>query len=173
MKRKFLIPLLIFVPLLLLLGVGLKHDPREVPSPLIGKPAPAFDLAQLDDPAKRLSPEALKGKPWLLSVWASWCTSCQQEHPLLVDLAKRGEVTIVGLDYKDEPAEAKAWLQRWGNPYSLTVSDRDGRVGINYGVYGVPETYVIDRAGVIRYKHIGPLTPEVIDGKLLPMMRRM
>jgi cytochrome c biogenesis protein CcmG/thiol:disulfide interchange protein DsbE len=173
MKRKFLIPLLIFVPLLLLLGVGLKHDPREVPSPLIGKPAPAFDLAQLDDTSKRLSPEALKGKPWLLSVWASWCTSCQQEHPLLVDLAKRGEVTIVGLDYKDEPAEAKAWLQRWGNPYSLTVSDRDGRVGINYGVYGVPETYVIDRAGVIRYKHIGPLTPEVIDGKLLPMMRRM
>lgn len=173
MKRKFLIPLLIFVPLLLLLGVGLKHDPREVPSPLIGKPAPAFDLAQLDDASKRFSPEALKGKPWLLSVWASWCTSCQQEHPLLVDLAKRGEVTIVGLDYKDDPAEAKAWLQRWGNPYSLTVSDRDGRVGINYGVYGVPETYVIDRAGVIRYKHVGPLTPEVIDSKLLPMMRRM
>lgn len=173
MKRKFIIPILIFVPLLLLLAAGLKHDPHEVPSPLINKPAPAFDLPRLENPAEHLTPAALKGKPWLLSVWASWCVSCQQEHPLLVDLAQRGEVTIVGLDYKDEREDARAWLKRWGNPYTLAVSDRDGRVGIDYGVYGVPETYVIDRNGVIRYKHIGPLTPDVIEGKLLPMIRGM
>lgn len=173
MNKKYLIPILIFVPLVLLLGAGLKHDPREVPSPLIGKPAPAFTLSRLDDPTRHFSPADLRGKPWLLSVWASWCGSCREEHPLLVDLAQRSDVTLVGLDYKDERADAQNWLRQFGNPYLLSVSDPDGRVGIDYGVYGVPETYVIDRTGVIRYKHIGPVSPDDIDKKLLPLLHSL
>ena len=170
MNKKFLIPVVLFVPLILFLAAGLKHDPHEVPSPLIGKPAPDFSLARLDDPTQRFSPAELRGKPWLLSVWASWCASCREEHPLLVDLARRSDVTLIGLDYKDQRSDAQNWLRQIGNPYLLSVSDPDGRIGIEYGVYGVPETYVIDRAGVIRYKHIGPVSASDIDNTLLPLL---
>ena len=173
MNKKFLIPVLIFVPLVLFLAAGLQHDPHEVPSPLIGKPAPNFSLARLDDPTHRFSPAELRGKPWLLSVWASWCGSCREEHPLLVDLAQRSDVRLIGLDYKDERADAQNWLRQFGNPYLLSVSDPDGRTGIEYGVYGVPETYIIDRNGIIRYKHIGPVSVEDIDKKMLPLLHSL
>lgn len=171
--KRFLIPLGIFIVLLLFLAVGLRLDPRTVPSPLIDKPAPAFTLPRLDDPQQRVSEKDLLGKVWLLNVWASWCVSCREEHPVLVDLSKRNLVPIYGLNYKDERKDALAWLGQFGNPYTISIMDADGRVGIDYGVYGVPETYVIDKQGVIRYKQIGPVTPEVLDAKILPLVRKL
>jgi cytochrome c biogenesis protein CcmG, thiol:disulfide interchange protein DsbE len=172
-KARGLIPLAVFVVMAAFLAVGLKLDPREVPSPLIDKPAPAFTLPRLDSPDKTLSPADLKGQVWLFNVWASWCVSCRQEHPLLVELSRTGEVPIYGLDYKDDIGAAHDWLDRMGNPYLASVVDADGRVGIDYGVYGVPETYLIDKEGTIRYKQIGPLTPAVIEKKILPMVREL
>jgi cytochrome c biogenesis protein CcmG/thiol:disulfide interchange protein DsbE len=171
--KRFLIPLAIFIVLAGFLAIGLKLDPREVPSPLIGKPAPDFKLALLSDPARQLSPADLRGKVWLFNVWASWCTSCRQEHEVLLELSKRGGVPIYGMDYKDQPGDARAVLNRFGNPYVETVVDLDGRVGINYGVYGVPETYLIDRNGIIRLKFTGPLTPESLDNKILPLVKEL
>ncbi|HMA90825.1 MAG TPA: DsbE family thiol:disulfide interchange protein [Burkholderiales bacterium] len=171
--KRFLIPLGIFIVLLLFLAVGLRLDPRTVPSPLIDKPAPAFTLPRLDDPQQRVSEKDLLGKVWLLNVWASWCVSCREEHPVLVELSKRNLVPIYGLNYKDERKDALAWLGQFGNPYTISIMDADGRVGIDYGVYGVPETYVIDKQGVIRYKQIGPVTPEVLDAKILPLVRKL
>jgi cytochrome c biogenesis protein CcmG/thiol:disulfide interchange protein DsbE len=170
---RYLLPLGIFVIIAVFLGVGLKLNPREIPSPLIDKPAPSFDLPQLHDPGLRFSSEQMKGKVWLFNVWASWCVSCRQEHPYLVELARTGEVPIYGLDYKDDPDAAKGWLARWGNPYTLSAVDADGRVGIDFGVYGVPETYLIDQQGIIRFKQIGPLTPNVIQGSVLPLVRQL
>jgi len=169
--NKFIVPFAIFVALLGFLFVGLGLNPREVPSPFIGKPAPAFELAQLHAPERRFAHKDMAGKVWMLNVWASWCVACRQEHPLLVELAKRKTLPIVGLNYKDEPGDAKAWLKQFGDPYALSVIDRDGRVGIDYGVYGVPETFVIDRQGVIRHKHIGPITPDALEKKILPLVR--
>jgi cytochrome c biogenesis protein CcmG/thiol:disulfide interchange protein DsbE len=171
-KRYLLIPLVLFIVLAIFLAIGLKRDPREVPSPLVGKPAPAFTLPQLQKDAS-FSPKDMAGKVWLLNVWASWCVSCRIEHPVLVDFAKRKVAPIVGLDYKDQRPEAMAWLARHGDPYELSAVDADGRVGINYGVYGVPETYVIDKAGVIRFKQIGPVTPEVLQKKILPLIEEL
>jgi cytochrome c biogenesis protein CcmG/thiol:disulfide interchange protein DsbE len=173
MRKKLLIPLVVFVGLCAFLLVGLWRDPREVPSPLIGKPAPAFTLAQLHDPSKTLGPADLAGQVWLLNVWASWCVSCREEHPLLVELGKSKLVPIVGLDYKDESAAGKRWLAQNGDPYTVSVVDRDGRVGIDWGVYGVPETFVVDKAGVIRYKQIGPITAEALQKKILPLIREL
>jgi cytochrome c biogenesis protein CcmG/thiol:disulfide interchange protein DsbE len=167
------IPLVIFLVLIAFLYVGLSRDPREVPSPLIGKPAPAFALSQLHDPANTLTNTDLKGKVWLLNVWASWCVSCRQEHPLLMQLAASNSVPIYGLDYKDKPDAGRAWLTQNGNPYAASVLDLDGRVGIDYGVYGVPETFLIDKEGVIRYKQIGPLTMESLKEKILPLAREL
>jgi len=167
------IPLAIFLVLIAFLYVGLSRDPREVPSPLIGKPAPAFALSQLHDPANTLANTDLKGKVWLLNVWASWCVSCRQEHPLLMQLAASNSVPIYGLDYKDKPDAGRAWLAQNGNPYAASVLDLDGRVGIDYGVYGVPETFLIDKEGVIRYKQIGPLTMESLKEKILPLAREL
>jgi cytochrome c biogenesis protein CcmG, thiol:disulfide interchange protein DsbE len=167
------IPLAIFAVLLAFLWVGLGRDPREIPSPLIGKPAPAFKLAQLHAPAESLSNADLRGKVWLLNVWASWCVSCRVEHPLLVQLADQKIVTVVGLDYKDQPADARAWLTQRGNPYTTSIVDQDGRVGIDYGVYGVPETFLIDKEGVIRYKQVGPITADALQQKILPMVREL
>lgn len=171
--NKRLIPLGVFVVLagFLLVGLGLK--PREVPSPLIDKPAPQFELAQLHEPTKTLGTDDMRGQVWLLNVWASWCVSCRIEHPLLVELAKTKVVPIVGLNYKDKPDEGKAWLAQLGNPYTVSVMDRDGRVGIDFGVYGVPETFVIDKNGLIRYKHIGPVTADSVEKKILPMVRQL
>jgi cytochrome c biogenesis protein CcmG/thiol:disulfide interchange protein DsbE len=170
---KYGLPLLVFLLLAGFLAVGLTHDPREVPSPFIDKPAPAFSLAQLHDGAASFKPEDMKGKVWLLNVWASWCVSCRVEHPLLVDMSKKQLVPIIGLNYKDKRDEGMQWLARFGNPYSLSAFDVDGRVGIDYGVYGVPETFVIDKQGVIRYKQIGPITPEALEKTILPLIRRL
>jgi cytochrome c biogenesis protein CcmG/thiol:disulfide interchange protein DsbE len=173
MKTRWLLPLGIFVVLLVFLAMGLTRDPREVPSPLIGKPAPAFELVQLHAPDKKLGTADMRGKVWLLNVWASWCESCRTEHPLLLQLAKADVVPIVGLDYKDKPEEGKAWLAQRGDPYRTSVVDLDGRVGIDWGVYGVPETFVIDKNGVIRYKQIGPVTVDALQQTILPLVREL
>ncbi len=171
--KRFLIPLAIFLVVAGFLGIGLKLDPREVPSPLVGKPAPAFSLPSLDDPAKKISSKDMLGKVWLFNVWASWCGACRDEHPVLMALAKTGAVPLYGMDYKDNREDAQQWLDLGGNPYIASVMDEDGRVGIDYGVYGVPETYVVDKAGVIAYKQIGPVTEEVLHNKILPLVKRL
>ena len=172
--RRFLLPLAVFIVLAGFLAVGLRLNPREVPSPLIGKPVPAFRLAQLHASDKTISPEDLRGQVWLLNVWASWCVSCRQEHPVLVDLDRQKKITIVGLNYKDERSAAISWLeQHGGDPYKISAVDADGRVGIDFGVYGVPETFLIDKNGVIRYKHIGPVTAEALQTKILPMAEEL
>jgi len=191
--NRFLWPLIGFVVLVVLLAIGLKLDPSDVPSPLIGKPAPAFSLARVDAPEQSFSPQDMQGKVWLLNVWSTWCVSCRQEHPVLVEMAKNKAITLVGLNYKEVRGDgdidadkitpdaertlalqrSNAWFKQHGNPYSLSVLDLDGRVGIDYGVYGVPETYVIDKGGVIRFKQTGPITPDVFSGKILPLVAEL
>jgi cytochrome c biogenesis protein CcmG/thiol:disulfide interchange protein DsbE len=174
MKRLwFLIPLAAFFALAVVLAVGLKRDPREVPSPLIDKPAPKFALSRLDDPNRVVRLDDLRGKPFILNVWASWCVACREEHPVLVEFSKKRAVPIYGLNYKDTRPDAGAWLARLGNPYDASFFDEDGRVGIDFGVYGVPETFVVDGNGVIRMKHIGPLTPEVLANKIEPLLKKL
>lgn len=183
-------PLLGFVALVVLLAAGLRLDPREVPSPLVGKEAPEFTLARIDMPDKIFSPKEMQGRVWLLNVWASWCVSCRQEHPVLVEIARQRMVPLVGLNYKEVRGDggidmgritpeierkmayerARVWLKAHGDPYLLSVMDIDGRAAIDYGVYGVPETYLIDKAGVVRMKHIGPVSPEVYVTKILPLI---
>jgi cytochrome c biogenesis protein CcmG, thiol:disulfide interchange protein DsbE len=170
---KFLIPLGIFLGLVAFLAAGLKLDPKEVPSPLIDKPAPPFQLTQLDKPEKTIARDDLLGKVWVLSVWASWCVACQAEHPLLMALSRKKLVPIYGLNYKDDRMDGMKWLARYGDPYDASLFDSDGRVGIDWGVYGVPETFVVDRQGVIRFKQIGPLTPEVIRDQIEPLVRKL
>lgn len=170
---RFLWPLGIFIVLVVFLGIGLNLNPREVPSPKIDKPAPAFQVPQLHEADKTISHKDMLGKVWLFNVWASWCVSCRAEHPVLVELAKRNVVPIVGLNYKDGRDEGKQWLAQFGNPYVMSAFDADGRVGIDYGVYGVPETFVIDKNGTIRYKHIGPLTQEAVETKVLPLVQEL
>lgn len=172
-KTQMFLPLGIFAALVALLGVGLTLNPREVPSPLIDKPAPHFQLPQLHEPDKTFSEKDMLGKVWLLNVWASWCVSCREEHPVLLDLAKSGAVPIYGLNYKDKRGEGIAWLRNLGDPYRLSAFDANGMVGIDYGVYGVPETYVIDKRGVIRYKRIGVVTPEIVKQKILPLVNEL
>ena len=191
--NKFLWPLIGFVVLVILLAVGLNLNPRDVPSPLVGKPAPAFNLPVVAGPAKNFGPKDMQGQVWLLNVWASWCVSCRQEHPLLVEFSKKSAVPLIGLNYKEVRGDgdfdmkkiaaaeekrlgllrANQWLTKHGDPYRLSVLDLDGRVGIDYGVYGVPETYVIDKTGVIRLKHTGPITPEVLKKTLLPLIAEL
>lgn len=166
-------PFVLFVVLAGFLYVGLHLDPREIPSPLVGKPAPKFTLGQLQEPAKQFSTEQMKGQVWLLNVWASWCVSCKEEHPVLMALADRKLVPIYGLDYKDKREDGMAWLNNGGNPYVLSMSDLEGRIGIDYGVYGVPETYVIDKQGIIQYKQIGPITPDNLREKILPLVAEL
>lgn len=173
MKAKFLIPLLLFIVLIGFLAVGLNRDPHEVPSPLINKAAPAFEIAQLEQANKTFSPASMKGQVWILNVWASWCVACREEHPALVELAQSQVAPLIGLDYKDKREDALAMLSRQGNPYLLSAYDANGRVGIDYGVYGVPETYVIDRDGVIRFKHIGPITTQVLNQKIYPLVSEL
>jgi len=163
----------VFVALVALLAVGLRLNPREVPSPLIGKPAPAFELPLLVEPDKRFSQKEMLGKVWIMNVWASWCPPCLVEHPVITQVARSGIAPVVGLNYKDQREDALPWLKRNGDPYHLIVADVNGRIGIDYGVYGVPETYVIDRKGVIRYKHIGPLTVEVVQEKVVPLVKEL
>jgi cytochrome c biogenesis protein CcmG, thiol:disulfide interchange protein DsbE len=173
MKPRHAVPLAAFALLAVLLGVGLTLNPREVPSPFIGKPAPAFRLPQLADSGTPLSPADMAGQVWVLNVWASWCAPCREEHPLLVAVARQQQVPLVGLNYKDDPRNAQEWLRQLGDPYRATAVDRDGRVGIDYGVYGVPETFVIDKAGVVRFKHVGPLTQDVWARQVLPLVQKL
>ena len=167
---RFLIPLILFIVMVAFLAVGLKLDPREVPSPFIGKPTPPLNQPQMADPGKSFSNANLQGQVSLLNVWASWCVSCKQEHPFLLKLAKQNILPIYGLDYKDEREAGMEWLNRLGNPYTVSVFDADGKVGIEWGVYGVPETFVIDKQGVIRHKHTGPITEESWQKTLLPLI---
>lgn len=170
---KYLIPLVIFIVLGVFLAIGLKLNPTEIPSPFIGKPAPAFSAPRLDSPEQQLAPADLQGKVWLFNVWASWCTSCRAEHPVLNELAKQQAAPIIGLNYKDAREDALSWLNRLGNPYEMSVVDPEGRIGIDYGVYGVPETFVIDKKGVIRHKLTGPVTPETVQQTLLPLIAKL
>jgi cytochrome c biogenesis protein CcmG/thiol:disulfide interchange protein DsbE len=170
---RFLIPLALFGVVLAFLGVGLGLNPREVPSPLIGKPAPGFALTRLDDPGQSVRREDLLGQVWMLNVWASWCAPCREEHPLVIDIARRQLVPVYGLNYKDTRPAANSWLANLGNPYQFTLFDGDGRTGIDFGVYGVPETFIIDREGVVRMKHIGPLTPEVVRNRIEPLLKQL
>ena len=162
-----------FAALVALLAAGLGLNPRDVPSPLVGKLAPAFNLTVLATPDKTFGPQDLRGKVWLLNVWASWCVTCRDEHPLLVDLAKKKIVPLYGLNYKDQRPDALKWLAQFGDPYTLSIMDNDGRIGIDYGVYGVPETYVIDKQGIIRYKRIGAITPQVLESQILPLVKKL
>jgi cytochrome c biogenesis protein CcmG, thiol:disulfide interchange protein DsbE len=167
------IPLGVFAALVALLAVGLTLNPRELPSPLVGRTAPHFELPLLLEPDRTFSPADMKGKVWLLNVWASWCVSCRQEHAVLEALAKTGAVPLYGLNYKDTREDGRAYLRQLGNPFALVAFDPQGRVGIDYGVYGTPETYVIDKSGVIRYKRVGPLTPELVQNTILPLVHEL
>ena len=186
MKGKYLLPLAVFLVLVGFLAAGLKLNPREVPSPLIGRAAPAFTAPYLIDPAvkpnaearkelapKEFTPQELLGKVWVMNVWASWCAPCREEHPLLLALQRQQVAPMVGLNYKDQAAQALSLLQRYGNPYSVSITDTDGRIGMDYGVYGVPETYVVDKQGVIRLKHTGALTADDVQRKLLPLIAEL
>lgn len=168
---RYALPLAIFFGLVWFLYKGLSLNPREIPSALLNKPVPEFSLPQLHQPDKTLTAADMKGKVWLLNVWGSWCVSCRYEHPLLNALAKQNLVPIIGLNWKDKPEDAKGWLKKFGDPYQLSVSDIDGRVAINFGVYGAPETFVIDKGGMIRYKHTGPISEEIMRDKLVPLIR--
>ena len=173
MKAKFLIPLAAFGVLVAFLAVGLNRDPHEIPSPLVSKAAPAFKVPQLIAADKAFSPADMKGQVWMLNVWASWCVACRVEHPLLVELGRSKVVPLIGLDYKDKRDDALKTLAQQGNPYDLSAVDADGRVGIDYGVYGVPETFIIDKNGVIRHKQIGPVTAEALEKTILPLIEKL
>ena len=166
------IPLVIFLLLIGVVMIGLNLNPRIIPSPLIGKPAPLFSLVQLDKPDTYFSPTDMRGQVWLLNVWASWCGACIQEHPLLNNLLQ-DQIAIVGLNYKDQTSKALTWLSKYGNPYNASISDPNGKAGLDWGVYGVPETFVIDQNGIIQYKHIGPLNREIINQTLLPLIKNL
>jgi len=172
-KLRFVIPLLLFGGLVVVFVVGLRIDPREIPSPLINKPAPKFSLPTLADPQRTLSRTDFLGRVTLVNVWASWCTACREEQPMLMEISHRGHVPIYGLDYKDTRTAARDWLQELGNPFVAVAVDSTGRVGIDWGVYGVPETFVVDKHGVIRYKQIGPITPQIWTHTMQPLVRRL
>lgn len=171
--KKFLIPIGIFVVLGILLARGLSLDPRKIPSPLVGKPLPAFSLPSLHEPGKTISNTDFAGRPALINVWASWCVACKSEHPVLMDLAGRNLVPIIGLNYKDPREDALRMLKDGGNPYVVSLADADGRTGIDWGVYGVPETFLIDKDGIIRYKHIGPITQEALERDIIPLIQAL
>ena len=170
---RYLVPLGIFIVLVVFLSIGLKLNPRDVPSPLIGKPAPAFTLPKLNHPEQTVSPADYKGRVWLLNVWASWCVSCRAEHPVINQLARSSELPIIGLNYKDTRDDAMQWLQQRGDPYTASAFDEDGRVGIDWGVYGVPETFIIDKKGIIRYKYTGPVDQKAVMEKIMPLVREL
>ena len=169
-----LLPLLAFVALALLLGVGVymsrRDDRTAIDSPLIGKPAPDFSLPVLGDPTRRIGNRDLLGQPFLLNVWGSWCPNCQVEHPVITELARSGKVRIIGYNYKDEPADAQRWLDQFGNPYHVNIVDADGRAALDWGIYGAPETFLVDARGIVRWKFVGPITPEVVAQDILPTL---
>ena len=170
---RYLVPLAIFFILVAFLYRGLSLDPKRVPSPLVGKPMPELSLPRLQDPAATLSDSDLKGKVSVLNIWATWCVSCRAEHEVLLQLANTGSVDIYGLNYKDERAKAQQWLQQLGDPYVANAFDADGRTGIDWGVYGAPETFIMDKQGMIRHKHIGPLTVDALNSTILPLIAEL
>ena len=170
---RFLVPLAIFFILVVFLFRGLSLDPKRVPSPLVGKPMPEFSLPRLQDPAATLSDSDLKGKVSVLNIWATWCVSCRAEHEVLLQLANTGMVDIYGLNYKDERAAAQQWLRQLGDPYVANAFDADGRTGIDWGVYGAPETFIMDKQGMVRHKHIGPLTVDDLNTTILPLIAEL
>ncbi|HYQ71183.1 MAG TPA: DsbE family thiol:disulfide interchange protein [Gammaproteobacteria bacterium] len=170
---RYLVPLAIFLVLAAFLYRGLSLDPKLVPSPLVGKPMPGFTLTRLQDPNTTISDTDIKGKVSLLNIWATWCVSCRAEHETLVELARTGKVDIYGLNYKDDRAAAQQWLRQLGNPYVANAFDDTGRVGIDWGVYGAPETFVIDSQGIVRHKHVGPLTTDIINEQILPLIAEL
>jgi len=167
---RYAIPLVFFALLVGLLWFGLNNDPTKIPSPLVGKPAPEFDLPRLYAADQTVSPDDLKGKVWLLNVFASWCISCRAEHEVVSQFIRQHQVDVLGLNYKDEEADAKVWLQQFGNPYAVIAVDITGRTGIDWGVYGVPETFVMDKQGIIRHKFTGPLTEQAVNETLVPLI---
>jgi len=171
MRARYYAPLAIFAAIAVFLGIGLTLDNEEVPSPLIGEPVPSFEIATVRQPERSMAPADFDGQVWLLNVWATWCAACKQEHPVLMRAAREHGLTLVGLDYKDERAKAIEWLDRRGDPYVVSGFDPEGRVGLDLGVYGAPETYIIDAEGVVRYKHIGPISPKALREDILPRVR--
>ncbi len=170
---RYLLPLSLFAILAVFLAIGLTLNPRDIGTTRLNKPAPTFTLPQLQIPSQTLSDKDFLGKVSLLNVWASWCVTCRQEHPLLMALAQQQKVTIYGLNYKDKIADAKAVLERTGNPYAANGFDETGHVGMDWGVTGTPETFVIDKQGVVRYKHTGPLFEELLQEKILPLIQEL
>jgi cytochrome c biogenesis protein CcmG/thiol:disulfide interchange protein DsbE len=169
----FLLPLAVFLAIAVFLFKGLWLDPREIPSPLIDKPAPDFRLESLEKPGRLVDRKDMLGKVWLLNAWASWCVACREEHPVLIEFARSATIPIIGLNYKDTRVDGMRWLAQFGNPYTTSAYDEAGRVGIDYGVYAVPETFLIDKQGVVRFKQIGPVTPELLREKILPLIQRL
>lgn len=169
----YLVPIILFVVLVGFLVVGLRLNPRDVPSPLIGKPAPEFSLPSLADANKKISSKDFLGEPWLFNVWATWCVSCREEHPTLVEFSRQTGVKIIGLDWKDDSIKAREWLTVLGDPYSAVAVDVSGDTAIDWGVYGAPETYVVDKHGVIRHKQTGPVTPEIIQTQIIPLLQQL
>jgi cytochrome c biogenesis protein CcmG/thiol:disulfide interchange protein DsbE len=172
---RYAIPLIIFLVIAAFLASRLRggYDPHIIPSVLIGKAAPDFQLPELRDSTKTFSPKQMRGKVWLLNVWGSWCFACREEHPFLIQLSNAGAVPVYGLDWRDKREDALATLDELGDPYALTVSDADGHVAVDYGVTGAPETYLIDKNGVIRYKEVGQLTPEIWQKRILPLVEEL
>ena len=171
---RYVIPLVLFIAMLVLLTAGLSNNPRIVPSPLIDRPLPPFSLPRLFTPDVNIGPADFNGGVTLLNVWASWCTSCRVEHPLFMELSESEEdIFIYGLNYKDKRENAMQWLQRHGNPFKASAYDEKGMTGIDLGVYGVPETYIVDAAGIVRLKHIGPVTKTVLENKIRPLLNNL
>ena len=171
--NRALLPLIAFAILVIFLAIGLTKDPRKLPSPFIGKEAPSFTLPLLHQLDKSFAPEYMRGKVWVLNVWASWCVSCRAEHQVLNELVKYNKVNLIGLNYKDEVVDARRWLSQYGDPYQLSISDIEGLTGIDWGVYGVPETFVIDKKGIVRLKHTGPVTHKDIKEKIIPLLKQL
>jgi cytochrome c biogenesis protein CcmG/thiol:disulfide interchange protein DsbE len=172
-----LLPLVAFGALALLLFVGVRmnagRDTSAIPSPLIGKPVPAFSLPVLGDPKRMITNADLRGKPVLINVWGSWCPTCRDEHPQITALARSGKVRVLGYNYKDAPEDAQRWLQQFGDPFELVIADEDGRAALDWGIYGAPETFLVDAGGVIRWKTVGPVTEDVIHDQIEPALARM
>ena len=168
---RFMLPLAVFLGLAVMLGLGLQRDPRALESALLDQPIPVFDLPLLGQSDARLVPQTLRGKVWLLNVWASWCAPCRQELPILVEMSRKDQVAIYGLNYKDQSSKAQALLRVAGNPYVGSAVDADGRVGMDFGIHAVPETFVIDAQGRVRYRHLGPVTQQVWEEKIMPVVR--
>jgi len=169
-----LLPLIAFIGLAVLLLVGVLmnsgKDNSAIPSPLIGKPAPQFSLPLLNEPEKIVRTADLAGHAYLLNVWGSWCPACREEHPIISELARSGKVRVIGYNYKDEASAATAWLKQFGNPYETILFDEEGRAALDWGIYGAPETFLIDAKGIVRWKHVGPITPDIIDREILPLL---